>query len=228
MSERFFLEQPICNAVTATLVNAEAHHLIKVMRAKIGDTLTLFDGSGAEYLGRVSSLSRSSVEVTIEQRSEVNREPQRELILAAALPKGDRQKVLLEKIVELGVKNFIPLQTSRGVAEAGTQVIERLQRQVIEASKQCGRNTLMQIAPALSLENLVSSRPGMLLHPHGETWNGCNVNQEQLCVAIGPEGGFTEQEIAAGQKAGWPLLSLGNRILRVETAAIAIAARYLI
>ena len=117
MSQRFFVENPIGDAPTARLVDAEAQHLAKVMRAKAGDEVTLFDGSGWEFTGRVSAVGRSTVDLEIVDRSQIDRELPHRLTLAVSLPKGDRQKVLVEKLVELGVTRLIPLDTQRGVAE---------------------------------------------------------------------------------------------------------------
>ena len=123
----------------------EAHHAGSVLRLQVGDSLVLFDGAGREAQARVCSASKKTVEVEIESVAEVNRESKRKLTIAIALPKGDRQKWLIEKCVELGVAQILPLDVERSVAKAEKQVVQRLERQVIEASKQCRRNTLMKI-----------------------------------------------------------------------------------
>ena len=229
MSDRFFVESPIELAATAELRDDEARHLTKVMRAKIGDALLLFDGGGCEFAARILRVEKSRVVCEILQRTEIERESPVQLTLAVALPKGDRQRFLIEKLVELGVLRLIPLRTQRGVAEAGPSVLERLRRQVIEASKQCGRNRLMEIAAPLDMESLAASVPDsqsrLLAHPGGEPWlTAATSLQREIIAAIGPEGGFTPEECAIAQAAGWKTISLGPRILRVETAALALAA----
>jgi 16S rRNA (uracil1498-N3)-methyltransferase len=273
MTDRYFVESPI-QADRATLVGPEAHHLLHVMRAKPGAEVVLFDGSGAEFDAVVQRTTRAEVELTVRSRREVDRESPRALTLAVALPKGDRQKWLIEKAVELGVRRLVPLQTARGVAQPVAQALERLRRTVIEASKQCGRNRLMEIAAPQSLPELIAATADvacrLLAHPCGASdgraaatrdwglgirdWRfgvgdrssevgvaivlpppaddegrqyNCrpNFGATASCVAaVGPEGGFAHEEVALALAAGWQTLDLGPRILRVETAALAIAA----
>src|SRR6185436_15410174 len=176
MSERFFVEQPITGS-TAELVEAEAQHLAKVMRAAVGDEVVLFDGSGAEFAAKVARLSKSVVLLEIVERREINREPRVELTLAVALPKGERQKWLVEKLTELGATRLIPLITERGVAQPVESALDRLRRGVIEASKQCGRNRLMEIAAPERVtdffrnSSLVNYR--LLAHPTGRPIQEC-------------------------------------------------------
>lgn len=227
MSQRFFVETPIGEAATARLIDAEAQHLAKVMRAKPGDEIVAFDGSGWEFVARVAGLGKSSVELKIVERRQLDRELHHPLTLAVALPKGDRQKVLVEKLVELGVTRLIPLETEHGVAEATPSALTRLRRQVIEASKQCGRNRLMEIAEPMTLARLVESigaeEQRILAHPSGPALPGLAMH-ESATAAVGPEGGFSDAEVRVARSAGWEIASLGPRILRIETAAIALAA----
>jgi len=144
MSERFFVAPPIAGDF-AELRGDEARHLAATMRARSGDEVVVFDGSGAEFRARVLSVGKSSVKLEIIERGEISRELPRPVTLAVALPKGERQKWLIEKATELGVSRIIPLVTEHGVAQPTEQAIERLRRGVIEASKQCGRNRLMDI-----------------------------------------------------------------------------------
>ena len=145
MSDRYFVEQPI-TADRAMLVGPEAHHLIHVMRLRPGQQTTLFDGSGREFTALVKRVGRTEVELTITAQEEIDRELPLRLVLGVALPKGDRQKWLVEKAVELGVARLGALETARGVAQPVEQALGRLRRAVIEASKQCGRNRLLEIA----------------------------------------------------------------------------------
>ena len=235
MSQRFFVEPPIvCDR--ATLRDTEAHHLLHVMRAKRGDEVVLFDGTGCEFRARVESLARATVELAVLERSEVNRELPFALTLGVALPKGDRQKWLVEKMVEVGVNRLVPLHTERGVAQPVEQALERLRKSVIEAAKQCGRNRLMEIAAPQSWIDYLSAAPAdsrrYVAHPGGEPGIGLlSLSTEQSVMAasdawlaIGPEGGLTDEEIDLARRAGWQPIDLGPRILRVETAALALAA----
>ena len=228
MSQRFFVDK-IISGDTANLVGQEAQHLLKVMRADVGDELIVFDGSGDEFTAIVSGISRSDVDVTIVQRRSIERELDFRLTLGVALPKGDRQRWLIEKLTELGVTRLVPLVTTRGVAQPSEQALVRLQRFVIEASKQCGRNRLMEIAPPQTCRDFLTEtaehRLRLLAHPSDAALPALPERKlRDVDVGIGPEGGFTEEEVLPAMTAGWQCVSLGTRILRVETAAIAIAA----
>jgi len=323
MPSRFFVEPPITED-TIELVDAEAHHLLHVLRAKTGDVIALFDGTGREFEGEVGRLRRSSVEVFVRSHQVVDRESPRKLVVGVALPKGDRQRWLIEKLVELGVAECVPLETSRGVAQPEGGTLEKLRRAVIEASKQCGRNRLMAISAPRAWRDFVVSAPVDAIrraaHPpalwpaagahsgadpntvprtatedkaddttddrtdekanervqergqergqeraqqkalektdeettqhtdegSGETRNSATVarvaNRDSgeslgeflaavrltsaetpVFAAVGPEGGFSADEIATALHAGWRLVGLGRRILRIETAAMALA-----
>src|SRR5262245_49632888 len=145
MSERFFSTTPITGD-RATLDGPEAHHLLHVMRARVGDTVTLFDDSGDEFAAEIASLGRSDAAVRILERRTVSRKLPFALTIGVALPKGDRQKWLVEKLTELGATTLFPLETTRGVAQPTAGALDRLRRSVIEAAKQCGRNRLMKIS----------------------------------------------------------------------------------
>jgi 16S rRNA (uracil1498-N3)-methyltransferase len=230
MSARFYSATPILTE-RATLDGAEAHHVSHVMRATVGESVTLFDGGGTEFEAVIESLGRSSVDLRIVERREVDRELPFALMVGVALPKGDRQKWLVEKLTELGVTTLVPLVTERGVAQPTAGAIARLDRSVIEASKQCGRNRLMRIAAPLVWEEWISRSEvpadsrRLIAHPGGSPLATLDFALPQPTqLAIGPEGGFTEAEAAAAQAAGWRTVSLGPRTLRVETAAVALVA----
>ena len=148
-----------------------------------------------------------------------------------ALPKGDRQKWLVEKLTELGVTELVPLVTERSVAQPTDKAAERLDRAVVEAAKQCGRNRLMRIAPPQVWSAWLKSAESpkaprrLVAHPGGMPLAQLDLREVVATqFAVGPEGGLTDSEIADADAAGWQQVSLGARILRVETAAIALAA----
>src|SRR5215210_2032346 len=155
MSERFFSPHPI-TAGCMMLDGPEAHHLLHVMRASVGDEVTLFDGSGAEFKATVQTLRRTDAELRIVERREVDRELPFDLVVGVALPKGDRQKWLVEKLTELGVTTLVPVVTERCVAQPAAGALDRLRRSIIEAAKQCGSNRLMQIAEPKSWSEWVA------------------------------------------------------------------------
>jgi 16S rRNA (uracil1498-N3)-methyltransferase len=232
MSQRYFVETRISGA-RATLVDAEAHHLAHVMRAKAGDQVILFDGAGGEYAAVVERVARSTIELAVLAHRAIDRELAAPVVVGASLPKGDRQRWLIEKLVELGVTDFVPLATARGVAQPVGNVVDRLRRAVVEASKQCGRNRLMQIQPPQKWRAFVCDAPAaagrLIAHPGADRTladvvrGAPSAAAAGMFLAVGPEGGFTDDEARLALSAGWTGVDLGSRILRVETAAATLA-----
>jgi 16S rRNA (uracil1498-N3)-methyltransferase len=229
MTHRYHVDRPIAQGL-ATLTGPEAHHLLHVMRAKPGDEVVLFDGSGDEFSARVETLRRSEADLAILGRHTVSRELPCPLVLGVALPKGDRQRWLIEKAVELGVTRLIPLETARSVAQPNAKAVERLRRAVIEASKQCGRNRLMEIAAPQRwpdfLASIADAPIRLVAHPAPESRppSISHATSGPVVLAVGPEGGLSDEEVAQATGHGWHPTSLGPRILRIETAALALVA----
>ena len=233
MSRRFFANSPI-GGEQSLLDGPEAHHLIHVMRAKVGEQVTLFDGSGYEFEGIVEEIQRKQVKLRIAKKSLLNRELPIQLTMAVSLPKGERQRILIEKLVEIGATNLVPLLTDRGVARPESNVVTRLQRAVVEACKQCGRNRLMKIDEPRDGRDFFSQSSSeamrLLAMPEAEETFSAAVaagvaarDRQHFVCAVGPEGGFSENEIAAALGSGWRAVNLGQGILRAETAAIVMA-----
>jgi 16S rRNA (uracil1498-N3)-methyltransferase len=229
MAERFYVNRDLSPGLVE-LRGPEAHHLGAVCRARPGDAVCLFNGDGHEYLGRVVEVTRRDVTVEVLSREARSRELPFLLHLAAPLPRGDRAWFLVEKLTELGAGALTILSTERSVVQPREAKLEKLQRHVIEASKQCGRNVLMRLDGPRRLEDFL--RDGglpatrLLAHPAGAgsatEWPAARGDR---AACVGPEGGFSEAEVARAREAGWRLIDLGPRILRVETAALALAAR---
>lgn len=226
MSHRFFVDTPI-DADRARLTGAEAHHLLHVMRAKLGDEVMLFDGSGREFAARVDRLGRADVQLAVISARAVSREAAGKMVIGVALPKGDRQRWLIEKLTELGVSQVVPLRTERSQVHPDERARRKLRRFVIEASKQCRRNRLMEIGPTAPFSAFLETAPRHALRwladPSGHPTAATPPPHEGTCVAIGPEGGFVADELRAAREAGWHIVSLGPRILRIETAGIVLA-----
>lgn len=240
MSERFYC--PDITDDVITLTGSEAHHLIHVMRAKIGETVVLFDGAGSESLCKIEEIGKREATLRVLERREHSRGLPVPLTIASPLPKGDRQRFLIEKLTELGVTTFVPLLTERTVVHPPADVAERLSRIVIEACKQCGRNSLMQITAPQKWRDFLAQIPETaekwLAHPvravpqspdhpaarpESMPWKSEPASNEAMVAAVGPEGGLTDAEVDAAAEAGFVLVDLGPRILRVETAAITLA-----
>jgi 16S rRNA (uracil1498-N3)-methyltransferase len=240
MATRFFIDASLIddpifdNQNLIELGGDQAHHAIHVMRLRAGDALELFDGQGNLYVASIVELSKRKLRLSIQSSSF---EPRRDhqVMIATALPKGDRQKFLVEKLVELGVDCLLPLKAERSVATANANVIERMEKQIIEASKQCGRRYLMQIQPEVNIESLIKSFDSesnrLLADPYANQ-SLLDLNQSkqsllhrQTVMAIGPEGGFSDSETSQFVTAAWQPVKLSNHILRIETAAISAAVQ---
>ena len=204
MDHRFFVDQPI-QSNQVELDGAEAHHLLNVLRAGIGQQVTLLDGSGFEFQARVAQRERGRARLEIVDRIEVNRELSFSMIVGVALPKGDRQRWLVEKVVELGVTRLVPLITERGVSRPTDATLVRLRRTVVEASKQCGRTVMMEICEAQPLQPFLHGAAENALrivaYPYPSATSTGPTQQpmrqadgQAVFIAVGPEGGFTEAE----------------------------------
>jgi 16S rRNA (uracil1498-N3)-methyltransferase len=226
MADRFFTPDQLTPG-EYTLTGAEAHHLSAVRRFGQGDCVTLFNGDGNDYPAEVVATGKKTVTLNVLRVELADRELPHHLVVAAALPKGDRADFLIEKLTELGVSRFVPLSTSRAIVQPRASIVDKFSRAVIEASKQCGRNRLMHIDPPRSLSALLALTDlpptRLLLHTEASSLLPTS-NAGGVVVAVGPEGGFSPEEVAAATQVGWLLVSLGKRVLRVETAAIAAAA----
>lgn len=226
MPDRYFSDAKI-KGPSVTLAGSEAHHLLHVMRAQPGLEVTLFDGHGGEFAAEVQHVGRTEVELSVGPREQIERELSFQLTLAVPLPKGDRLRWLIEKSVELGVTRVIPLVTARS-QQNRAEAPAKLTRYVVEASKQCGRNRLMKIGDPLKFAELAQHSTGcrLLAHPRGASLAELILSTPvDTLLAIGPEGGFTDDEVALAAEHGWQDVGLGERILRMETAALALVAK---
>lgn len=231
-----FFHSPLPLGGEVTLSEPEARHASNVLRLSPGAQVVLFDGQGGEACGTVAALDKRSVSVAIAARLDSNRELPRPLELLVALPKGDRQKSLVDGLVQLGVTRLTPLVCQRGVAQPTASALERLERSVMESSKQCGRNQLMHISQPQTIAQVLqtSAEPSTTLslvaHPYGPRTSLCDLSNSHLSsttaarMAVGPEGGFSDAEISQWLDAGWQCVELGPRILRIEMAALQLAA----
>jgi 16S rRNA (uracil1498-N3)-methyltransferase len=231
MSERFYINCPLQRG-PVVVEGPEAHHLGVVCRLRPGDPLCLFNGDGKEYPARVLEVQRRQVTVEIVAVDSPQREVGVPVVVAAPLPKGDRAQFLIEKLTEIGVTSFVPLTSQRSVIEPRESRLEKLQRQVIEASKQCGRNVLMSIESLTSWATFCQrgDLPGLKIfgHPGGTARSQVRADQSRhksvgFTLAVGPEGGLTDEEAELARTAGWFPMDLGTRILRIETAALVLA-----
>ncbi|HVJ86715.1 MAG TPA: 16S rRNA (uracil(1498)-N(3))-methyltransferase [Caulifigura sp.] len=230
--DRFFCPT-LSGGTTVKLEDEEFHHLAHVLRVKSGDQVELFDGQGTAAQFVVDRLSKRDAQLSLV--GDLRRdEPDRvRLVLGIACPKGDRLKWLVEKATELGVTELVPLLCERSVVEPRETKLAKLEQTVLSACKQCRRNRLMTIGEPQPLAQFLQQPADRVLiaHPGGPPFENTapRVPAEEgrpvvVRVAIGPEGGFTDSEIAAAEASGVSKISLGRYVLRVETAAVAAAA----
>lgn len=209
----------------------EARHAIRARRLAAGELVELFDGRGAEAVGRLRAVGRGGAEVEIvERRTSVR--PGAELSIAAAVPKGPRADWMIEKCAELGVARFIPLRTRRSVVEPSAERVARWRRKCIEAAKQCGAAMVMGVDDVTDVGGLIGRfgeyeavyvadrSAGAATAPAAL---GATRPRRALAV-VGPEGGWEPDELVELIRAGARAVRLAGTVLRIETAAVAMAA----
>ncbi len=216
--------------------SSESHHITRVKRLQIGDDIIVFNGMGDEYDAEIEDIKDNRVKVKINQQKTTSKENSVGIDIAFAVPKGKRSHLLVQKCTELGVRKLIPTNYDRSVVKLKDDCsakIEKWQKIAIEASKQCGRNTITEIGKVVNFNNVlktVDSYDLPLFACNQSDSNNLKISLQEHSKAnsiicfIGPEGGFTSNEIEMAKKVDCRFASLGRRILRVETAAIAVSA----
>lgn len=215
----------------------ERHHVVDVLRLPIGADVTLFDGRGSEARAIVVEITQERVEFELKETPRREQRNELPLTVAVAAPKGARGDWLVEKCAEIGVCRLVFIDTQRGEVRPGEGKLERWRRKAIEAAKQSGAANVMQIDAGRSLHAICDGASDRIAIYFGTTLAGASGFHSELsalsghdesavaCVCvIGPEGGFSNEEIDTLQRCGARPMSLGRSTLRVETAAIAAAA----
>ena len=225
MPARFYCPDPSSDGVYR-LKAGEAKHLSRVCRFGVGDEVEIFDGRGGATRAKVIALGNDWVDLIAVGAPIPDRLPPFPLVLASAVPKADRFDWLVEKATELGVERLIPLICDRSVVEPGGSKISRLERTIIEASKQCRRARLMVLEPPERWSQVAESAPvslKFLADPEGLPANQIQtiLSGQPVILAVGPEGGFTKAERELADRLGWLGIDLGVNTLRVETAGLA-------
>ncbi len=238
---RFYFPAPLALGARVNLPKEAAHHAARVLRMGEGDGVTLFNGDGHVYRARILRLDKQDVAVVIEQRTAVARESPLAVTLVQGISSGERMDFTLQKSVELGIAAIQPIQAERSVVKlSGERKEKRLrhwQNIVIAACEQCGRNVVPEVRPVLGLMEWLGmqdsgfgirdSGKGIKIHLSPEAELGLRDLEKPtgpVLLAVGPEGGFSEQEHAALRQCGFVGVRLGPRVLRTETAALAALA----
>ena len=228
MVARFFCSDPVPEAGEFLLPKAVAHHAVRVLRMRDGDALMLFDGRGGEVeatLVKCGTQWRAQTGV----RHEVERESPLDLVLVQALAGADKMDWVVQKAVELGVKRIVPVRAARSVMKlVGERAEKRVAhwRQVaVSACEQSGRNHVPEVSPVVDLRDYLATEQGvrrLVLDPaEGQSLVELGRPDGVCHVLVGPEGGWSEDELDACRAAGCVGVTLGPRVLRTETAGLA-------
>lgn len=213
---------------------AESHHIIDVMRLREGDSVTVFDGTGKQYEGKISSVVNKRVVIDVSKTKFVNKKWSVSISLAQAIPKKDKMDLIIQKATELGVDEIFPVESSRTVVKSEKDKryhkLDRWNKIAIEASKQCGRTELPKIRGTTRFDDLLNlfTNYDLTIMPclseRSVTLESALKNAKRsakVLIIIGPEGDFSKDEIDQAEEKGAILVSLGDLILRSDTAAIA-------
>ncbi|MEX0602561.1 MAG: RsmE family RNA methyltransferase [Bacteroidota bacterium] len=227
--EYFYVQPSEVHGSTLRLQGDEAKHLARVLRKKAGERIRVTDGEGMMYEAVIRTISTNGVECQIQEVKERVNEPRLEVTLAASLLKNPaRTDFLVEKATELGVHTIIPLLCQRTIPKHDKHI--RLERIALAAMKQCGRSILPKVFVSTSFPTLVrnSEHFDLKVIPHEKTEQSQFVGTvlqhhskvKSVLIVVGPEGGFTEEEVELASEHRFVPISLGPRRLRSETAAI--------
>lgn len=227
---RFYIPSSEWKDDALTLTGDEAKHCSRVMRAREGDKIEIFDGLGHAAICRIKAIDRGQVHCQILSR-EATSPPAHPITLCQAIPKGGNMELIVQKAVELGVSTIQPLITTNTVArpESAEKKNAKWQRIALEACKQCGQNHLPEIKLPMSFETwleeleLFDTRLIAALDEHAihlKSHFSSHPPQHNIALLIGPEGDFSPQEYEAAFQAGFQAISFGNIVLRVETATL--------
>ncbi len=220
----------------------KAHYLATVLRCKAGDGIIIFDGRGSSYRALIKSVTKKEVLAEISEAVNENTESPLRIILVQGLIKGEKMDLVMQKTTELGVKEIIPVITERSQVRV-TKKVARWRKIAEDASRQCGRSVVPFVHEPVEFSIFLS---GATPEPGSGTIKGLMFWEEEglpikdacrkvsladhpiidspFYLLIGPEGGFTKEEVRTAESKGFVITSLGTRILRTETAAIATAA----
>ncbi|WP_260602554.1 16S rRNA (uracil(1498)-N(3))-methyltransferase [Variovorax sp. MHTC-1] len=239
MTPRFHCAMALAAHSALALPPGAARH-VQVLRMQPGDELTLFDGNGGEYAAKVERMGRSEVTVQVENHLAVEREAPRAVHLAIGMPANERMDWLVEKATELGVASIQPLMTARGVLRLAGERADKKRAHweaiAIAACEQCGRNRLPLIHPVRALGGWIDTPPiddaeRFVLSLAERSCNMREIRERAsttalrgACVLSGPEGGLSAAEEQDAIARGFAPLTLGPRVLRAETAALAALA----
>lgn len=232
---RFFVSRDAFSEETAVITGSDAHHIRNVLRLKCGDRIRVFDGSGLEYVATISSMTDTCVELRLGEKINSAEESPFRLSIGQALLKAQKMDFIVQKMTELGVFALYPFTCERSIPTGDIKKLShkknRWEKIAIEAAKQCNRHILPVIHDVQHLTSILADCQKNDLKIM--LWEKVSDNNlkgvltqapapEKVCVLIGPEGGFSSREAEEAVRAGFIPVGLGRRVLRAETATLAI------
>jgi len=234
MKTRLFVSGPLINGAEIELGGDRARYLGRVLRARTGDDLCIFNGEGAEWDASIERMSKNTVTLRVAGRHVVDTESPLKIHLVQGVSRGERMDFVVQKATELGVKRISPVFTEHGVvkldAKRAAKRQEHWQNVAASACEQCGRVRLPLIDEPVHLNKWFGMQPAAsgtqyILAPGADTpLSVLPPPETKACILIGPEGGFSETEYENARIAGFHAVSLGPRVMRTETAATAALA----
>jgi 16S rRNA (uracil1498-N3)-methyltransferase len=226
---RIHIDADLQTGQPLTVAGSAGNHIARVLRLRAGDGLTLFNGRGGEYGGKIEEMHRDSVRVSVLEHRDEERESPFHLTLAQGISRGERMDWVVQKATELGVSRIVPLFTERSVVhldeKQAAKKVQHWRAIAIAACEQSGRNQVPEIDAPIGLYDLLEQRTAgavaLLLSP-GAALRITDVPAAEAgaMVLIGPEGGLAEVEQETALRSGFTPVRLGPRVLRTETAAV--------
>jgi len=229
---RVFVDQPLFTGSETVLDERASHYLKNVLRLRQDDRFHAFNGEGGYYIARITAIRKNAVGLLPEEHVAGERESSLDMTLVQGIARGQKMDYTIQKAVELGVNRIVPVVTEfsqvRLDAQRADKRLSHWQGVIISACEQCGRNRLPAVeAPAMLAEWLQTGEHpgGLMLQPAADrTLAEYEPETQRMTLLIGPEGGLSEGDCRAAEYAGYRGVSLGPRILRTETAAVAALA----
>jgi len=229
---RIYQAVELAPGVEVNLDKDAVNHIVNVLRLKTDDSLIIFNGEGGEYSAEIIQIKRREVKVRINTFQNINRESNLNIHLAQGVSLGEKMDFILQKVTELGVAEITPLITARCNVKLSKdrwdKKISRWQKIIISACEQCGRNILPRLNQAINFADFVAQNEAaakIILHPAAKSvLSDLDVKQNEVSVLIGPEGGFSTEELQLAEQHNFLSVKLGPRILRTETAGLAITS----
>jgi 16S rRNA (uracil1498-N3)-methyltransferase len=228
-SPRFYVPGPLNPGAVGSLTQAQSRQISQVLRMQAGQRFALFDGTGVEAEASIVEVGSGVTSFEVLAVAHPDRSPPIRLTVGLAALRGDRFEVAVQKLTELGVQRIVPLSTDRSVisfndARAWERRLHRLQRIVVEAAEQCERVTIPDVVNPATVAEFLSQEPVIALVERTSSSMLLDIDPgTTAAIAIGPEGGWSRDELAAIENEAFATASLGRLILRAETAAIVAA-----